>query len=242
MKKIAIGSLLTSILAMTAGVLSAGGEQGWTTIAPGVESRSILTTGQYVQVHALRTTAGRIRIAARGGKQLEAEAWRASEKALAAINGGYYNDARKPLGLRISRGRIISPLHGKMWGVFTIQNGRARIVPTEKFKPSRDTTEAVQCGPRLVEGGVVKKLKPQWARRSGIGVTREGKVVLAVADGSLSLTDWAKLWADKNGLSCTDALNLDGGPSSQLALRCKTKTLRVDSGRAVSDAVLISAR
>ena len=173
---------------------------------------------------------------------MEAEAWRANAKALAAVNGGYYGDAKQPLGLRISRGRKLSPLHGTMWGVFYVRKGRAHIVPTEKFIMRSDITEAVQCGPRLVENGVVQKLKNQYARRTGIGVTADGKVVLAVADGSLSLPDWAKFWADKNGLNCTDALNLDGGPSSQLSLRSKAKTLRVDSGRAVSDALLITAR
>jgi exopolysaccharide biosynthesis protein len=217
----------------------ARGDEGWATIAPGVEMRTLRAPGEQGKgsVVALRVEPSRVKIAV--GAAREAEEWRKTGGALLAVNGGYYDAEGKSLGLRVANGRKISRLHGKVWGVFYTRRGRASIVPTSDFVWKSGIREAVQCGPRLVENGQVLKLKNQWARRTGIGVTREGKVVIAVADGEVSLPDWAKLWAARGGLNCVDALNLDGGPSSQLSLQTSTRRLHLRTGRAVPDAVLI---
>ncbi len=43
--------------------------------------------------------------------------------------------------------------------------------------------------------------------------------MFAVADGEMSFRAWAALWAARGGLNCRNALNLDGGGSTQLSLR-----------------------
>lgn len=221
----------------------ARGDDGWSLVAPGIEMRTLRASGQHgAPVVALRADPGRIHVAADAGapgEQIEAEVWRQRGGALAAVNGGYFDAADKPLGLRIAGGKKISALHGTMWGVFSVRRGVASIAATEDWKMRRDVREAVQCGPRLVVDGQVKSLKMQWARRTGIGITRRGKVVIAVADGEMSLPAWAALWAAPDGLDCRDALNLDGGPSTQLALKTKTRQLQLRSGRPISDAILI---
>lgn len=205
--------------------------------------RTLRSNGQHgAPVVALRVAPQRIHIAADAGppgEQLEAEVWRRRGSAIAAVNGGYYDAAFKPLGLRIADGKKISGLHGTMWGVFSVRRGRASIVDAEHWKMRRDVTEAVQCGPRLVVDGQVQLLKMQWARRTGMGITRQGKIIIAVADGEMSLPAWAALWAAQDGLNCRDALNLDGGPSTQLALKTSTRQMQLRSGRPVSDAILI---
>lgn len=221
----------------------AQGDNLWTRIAPGVEMRMLRAPGDGSarSVVAIRTSPERVRVAA--GSAREAEAWRKTFKALVAVNGGYYDAAGKPLGLRASRGQKLSPLHGKAWGVFYTRgdtaNLKARIVPTENFKWRHDVRVAIQCGPRLVENGKVLKLKNQWARRTGLGIQRDGRVIIAVADSEISLPDWARLWASPSGLNCSDALNLDGGPSSQLSLQTSSQRLHLRSGRPVPDAILL---
>jgi exopolysaccharide biosynthesis protein len=239
------------LLVLLGGALAWGGtrwrahsDDVWERIAPGVEMRTLRAPGDGSarSIVALRTSPDRIRVAM--GAAREAEAWRKTFKALAAVNGGYYDAEGKPLGLRASRGQKLNPLHGKAWGVFYTRgdekNPEARIVATEKFKWRSNIRVALQCGPRLVENGKVLKLKPQWARRTGLGIQRDGRVIIAVADSEMSLPDWAKLWASPSGLNCPDALNLDGGPSSQLSLQTASRQLHLRSGRAVPDAVLIS--
>ncbi len=235
--------LLSGFLVWGANRLRARTDDGWNLVAPGVEMRTLRSPGENgAPVVALRTAPNRVHIAADAGApgaQLEAEAWRRRGGAMAAVNGGYFDAAYKPLGLRVAKGRKLSALHGTMWGVFSIRRDKATIVATEAFKMHRDISEAVQCGPRLVENGRVKQLKMQWARRTGIGITRRGKVIIAVADGEMSLPDWAALWAAPDGLNCPNALNLDGGPSSQLALKTASRQVNLRSGRPVSDAILI---
>ncbi len=219
------------------------GDDVWTQVAPGVEMRLLRAPGSNnsSSVVALRTTPEHVRVVS--GTAREVEDWRKANKALAAVNGGYFDAQEKSLGLRASDGKKLNVLHGKMWGVFyTRGNNKAQIVPTDKFAWKSDIREAVQCGPRLVENGKVLKLKFQWARRTGIGIQRDGKVVIAVADSDVSLPEWAKFWAAPNGLNCRDALNLDGGPSSQLSLQTPTRRLHLRSGRTVPDALLVTGQ
>ena len=216
----------------------ARGDERWSVIAPGVEMRTLRVPGENSgSVVALRMAPERVRVAT--GAMLDAEGWRARGGALAAVNGGFFDAEGKSLGLRIANEKLVSRLHGKSWGVFYVRRGRAAIVPTSDFALKRGIREAVQCGPRLVEEGRALRLKNQWARRTGIGVTPSGKVVIAVADGEVSLPHWAALWASPSGLNCPNALNLDGGSSTQLALRTKNRRLLLQGGRTVPDAVLV---
>lgn len=218
------------------------GENGWSKVAPGIEMRLLQAPGSSNanSVVALRTTPEHLRIVS--GTPREIEEWRKESKALVAINGGFFDAQDKSLGLRASGGKRLNALHGKAWGVFYTRgkkNPKAQIVPTEKFAWKSDMREAVQCGPRLVENGKVLKLKFQWARRSGIGIQRDGKVVIALADSDVSLPEWAKFWAAPDALNCPNALNLDGGPSSQLSIQTPSRRLHLRSGRTVPDAILI---
>ena len=211
-------------------------QSSWESIAPGLElSRQSLGGGPFV---TLRTTPGRIHIASRG-QLLNASEWRRQCNALAAINGGFFDQNHRSLGIRIAEGRTLSGSSGSKGGVFYVQAGRAHIVASTDFTPNSHITQAVQCGPRLVEHGRPQQLKPQFARRTGIGIQLDGRVVVAVADYSMSLPEWARLWASPEGLNCIDALNLDGGPSTQLSLHAGTQNVEILGGWPVPDAVVI---
>jgi exopolysaccharide biosynthesis protein len=186
----------------------------WRQVAPGVEIRESWVEsdsfwGGKVHIVALRAAPSRIHIAT--GGLLRTDAWRRRAKALAAVNGGFFDESGHALGLRVSRGIKKTSVRAANWGVFFVRDGRASIVHTRDFTMRKDIREAVQCGPRLVVDGRPTDLKQQWARRTGIGVGRDGRVVIAVADGELSLRSWASLWASPTGLNCRTALNLDGG-------------------------------
>ncbi|MDF2439505.1 MAG: hypothetical protein JWN98_489 [Abditibacteriota bacterium] len=215
----------------------------WTTVASGVEMRRFDASehGLRVPIVAFRVAPERLHIAV--GNSLSATSWRRKEKAIAAMNGGYFDVTDRSLGLRVSDGRQVASLHGKRWSVFRIKNGAAAILPASDvaaaLKRGVRYQQAVQCGPMLVRDGKVGTFKAQWARRTGLGVTRDNRVILAVADGQLSLLAWAQLWAARDGLNCPNALNLDGGSSTQLSLRTSKSTLEIASGRPVPDALVI---
>lgn len=224
------------------GVLSfrARGDSGWQKLENGLELRTFTRRSGFSTntITALRAPASRVHIGS--NSLLRAPDWNKNRAAVAAINGGYFDDKTQPIGLRIADGKRTNPFYARAnWGVFAIRDDRAFITHTRDYKGSPNTQQAMQCGPRLVVAGKVTDLKPQWARRSGLGIHADGKVVLAVSDGALSFDDWAAIWADKNGLNCRDAINLDGGPSTQMSVISDKHPVTVRGGWPVPDAILV---
>jgi uncharacterized protein YigE (DUF2233 family) len=216
----------------------------WQSLAPGVEWRTFQIKDAGVlksdaKVFVLRLDPNRLHVET--GKPQTAEEWRNSTNSVAAINGGFFDENNHSLGLRQSNGKQLSSLRHANWGVFFVQDRKAKIVHTRDFQniDQRSITEAIQCGPRLVVDGHPTDLKDQWARRTGIGISANGKVLIAVCDNELPLRQWAKFWAAKDGLHCEQALNLDGGGSSQLSIKSKNTQFQIDGVWPVPDAVVI---
>ncbi len=214
--------------------LRASADSPWHTLRNGVQARELARSsrGFSVSIHAFRAPASAFRVA--GRHYLSAADWLRQTRARVVVNGGYFDGLGRPMGLRAGRNTAPSKLRRADWGVFWIKNGVAHLCHTRDFPANARPDEAVQCGPRLVVGGRPTDLKPQWARRTGVGIDRRGRVVLAVCDGELSLDEWAKVWASPSGLDCPDALNMDGGPSTQLAVRGEP-SLTVEGGWPVPD-------
>ena len=102
------------------------------------------------------------------------------------------------------------------WGMFYIQDGAPHLALSEGRLPN-GVTQAIECKPRLVVNGVLQTFKPQpSAARSAVGLDADGRLLLAATKGFLTLEQWAACLRD--GLGCVDALNLDGGPSTQLTV------------------------
>lgn len=219
----------------SAGAIRARSDAPWTQTSPGVEQRSFTWRG--ARVYAFRAAPSRVHLAS--GDYLDAAGWLQKSRARVVINGGYFDGDGKPMGLRVRGGKRLTPLRKANWGVFWIKNGRAQIHHTRAYPSMARPDEAVQCGPRLVVGGKITDLKPQWDRRTGLGIDRSGRVVLAIAEGQLSLKDFAEAFAANNGLGCRDALNLDGGGSTQLAYTRNGKREVVNGAWPVPDAIVI---
>ncbi len=143
--------------------------------------------------------------------------------ALAVLNGGYFDERNQPLGLLVTDGEELVPLRRTSWPVFAIAGGRARIVARTEAQGLAGLQQAVQCGPRLVSDRQVTNLKPsEPLPRSAVGVDGDGRVVLAATtEGGASLQELGQALARPRaagGLGCVDALNLDGGPSTQFVV------------------------
>ena len=234
---------LTALAALAIwGLISWGAraDAGWRSADNGLEVRTIerrsgLST---LTISAVRAPAHRVHVAS--GSILRAPDWASKNGAVAVINGGYFDDKTRPLGLRIADGKRTNAIYGRAnWGVFTIRDDKAAITHTRDYKGSPTTEQALQCGPRLVVDGQPTDLKEQWARRSGIGIDAQGRVIVAVSDGAMSFDDWAKLWADAAGLNCRNALNLDGGGSTQMTVASKSNPIEVRGAWPVPDVIAI---
>src|SRR5262249_41132337 len=116
--------------------------------------------------------------------------------ALAVANAGFFTKERKPTGLLVSEGRVLSPFvahsGGAGSGVFLIENDSASLVERDQaggllskrsFGP---TAFAIQAGPRIIEpsgvDGIVKD-DGAHANRTVIGANAQGEAIIAAIIG-----------------------------------------------------------
>jgi uncharacterized protein YigE (DUF2233 family) len=158
----------------------------------------------------------------------------AGEKLPAVTNGGYFDGKGQPDTLLISGGEKLAPASEKLpWcGVLAVdQKGRARIGTLEDVAPPYTGIDfAVQNSPLLASGGrsvwPPPKKKPPGAdqrrfRRTAAALDAAGRLVLLVCNAPVGLSEFAELLGGPEreaGLEVRFALNLDGGPSSGLAV------------------------
>jgi len=223
----------------------------WHTLAPGIEYVVLEfgDTDDPMNVHAFRIDPARHKLDVVLAKDFGLSATSVREmgqraRAVVAVNGGFFSPEFHPLGLRIAHGAVRNALKDtSWWGVFFMRGTHAQIVAKNDFHAEQHLTMAVQAGPRLVVNGQIPNLKGGEAQRTGIGITRDGKIVIASTEEyPISTEEFAQLFrksARDGGLDCPNALNLDGGSSSQIFAQLGAFHLNVPNLGAVTDAVVV---
>lgn len=148
------------------------------------------------------------------------------QQPMCIMNAGIYGPDVVPLGLHVEDGLVVQPLNiaegtGNFYlkpnGVFWIgTDGKAAVLETHKFEAKKLSPRlAIQSGPLLVEENVIhpafKAGSENCTIRNGIGVTSNGRVVLAISSIPMNLHDFASHF--RNKLGCPNALYLDGAIS-----------------------------
>jgi uncharacterized protein YigE (DUF2233 family) len=149
---------------------------------------------------------------------------KAAEKSrlLFAMNAGMYEPDLRPVGLLIEHGSEQAPLNVRKdfgnfyWkpnGVFFVADGKVGILETSLFQKTRPAAEhATQSGPMLVRNGTVdgnvRASSSSKNIRNGVGVRDEHTAIFVISEDAVSFAEFARLFRD--GLSCPDALYLDG--------------------------------
>lgn len=229
---------------------SSAAANDWRTLAPGIEYQdldgSFLTPWSHVHVFRIDLKKNELKLVF--SKDLARQYASIKEyaefsKALLAINGGFFDSDYKPLGLRINNKHQHSPAKNiSWWGIFYIKNQQPHLTSVDQFHPDRQIEFAIQSGPRLLINNRIPPLKPGRAERSALGITPDGRVIILVTDNMpLSTTELAQLMKAQP-LSCENALNLDGGSSSQLHARLNSFQLDVHGFSNVSDAVIVKEK
>lgn len=151
-----------------------------------------------------------------------------SSKAAACINANFFDTRGAPLGLVISSGRTYQKMHkigSVLTGIFSVTRSGPEIVHRDLFS-GKDSIEAIQSGPRLIEKGVLTaglKEGAAFSRRAAVCLDSDGNIILASSSAGIRgtpLNDFA-LTLKSLPLSCSDALNVDGGGSAQLFISSK---------------------
>lgn len=206
----------------------------------------------FQNIHAFRIDPNLIRFSVVRAKDFRKQVSTAEEMAsqtgaILVINGGFFSPEQESLGLLIRNGKILNPMHKTpWWAVFQIYGKRGVITPYHAFNTSRETEMAIQAGPRLLINRSIPQMKFSVARRSGIGIQPDGRIVLVLSeDTGLSLLAFAKLFQkpeSEGGFGCVDALNLDGGGSSQLYIDWNDFRLNVQGTSYIPNGIALYPR
>ncbi len=217
-------------------VLPARAGAQWATLEKGFSYRD----SDQARVHFLRIDPSRFRVdlllgTDYGTPTLTAHQYRERSGAMAVVNGGFFDELHHSLGLIQRRGKIENPVRENSWGVFEIEDGKLRILARKDWNPFPEAT-ALQVGPRLVVNGQVQSFKESVpSRRSAVGITKDGQLVIAVSEKLLYLKEWAELLKRE----CPQALNLDGGGSTQLSVATPKIKIHIEGATAVPNAVAV---
>jgi hypothetical protein len=157
-----------------------------------------------------------------------------------AVNGSFFDEEDKAMGLVVDQGRLISRWRKKSWGALVIKDSRARLVKGHEVHLEDNPELVLQGQPRLVVDGEVVELKPQEAARTAVCADGRYVTIVVLPDGT-DATPLARLLQrppESGGLGCFDALNLDGGPSTQLFARLGALSVKVKGGWGVPNALV----
>ena len=168
-----------------------------------------------------------------------------------AVNGTFFDEHERPLGLLVSEGRELNPLRNVSWWAALVvhDDGKAEILLTAKIaemtpEARRKIRFAMQVGPRTVVDGKALKLKNQTAARTAVCVLDGGEVLLLASEKAPLEANAlaARMSQQPGGLGCTAGLMLDGGPSTQLHVDAGEFKRSVGGGWGVPNALVVVAR
>jgi exopolysaccharide biosynthesis protein len=141
-------------------------------------------------------------------------------RAVAGVNGGYFDPQDVPLGLLISDGKLIAPLRKArlLSGVMVASKGRIELLRYAEYSPKKNAAAALQCGPFLVDSGrsVAGLNDVRSARRTFVLAGSGDRAALGFCS-SVTLAEAGEILATPGivpDLKVQRALNLDGGSSS----------------------------
>jgi uncharacterized protein YigE (DUF2233 family) len=141
------------------------------------------------------------------------------------MNGGMYQEDRRPVGLYVENGREAAPLNRRSGGgnfhllpngVFWIGADGAHVTETTRYAALRPKPiYATQSGPMLVIDGAIHpkfRADSESAKiRNGVGLCH-GEARFAISDAPVTFRAFALFFRDR--LGCANALFLDGSISA----------------------------
>ncbi len=140
---------------------------------------------------------------------------------LLAVNGSFFTPEYASLGLIVKDGRELSRIKWtNWWHIFQIISGKPQVITKQDYRFTPEIEMAIEAGPRiLVDSNVPQGLKQSTAERTAIGILEDGGIILAITESlPITLPEFA---VHLQSAGCKDALNLDGGSSTQVYAKTK---------------------
>lgn len=198
---------------------------GWQSIGPGLDWRiDRFDDRSSIEIAVLRIDPAFhiFRVHYQPGEALRLGDWQARlGGALALINTNFYEQDNRALGLVVTDGVAYGTTYRDRGGTFLVQNG-VMDIRSNIYEPLDGMVieQAVQAFPMLLLNGQQAYHTPgRSARRTAIGIDRQGRVLLiATVRGGTSLAGLSAFLATSD-LGLVDALNLDGGGSTMIGVK-----------------------
>ncbi|WP_133126900.1 phosphodiester glycosidase family protein [Legionella nagasakiensis] len=222
----------------------------WRELAPGIQYRDLSSSllNPWAHIHVFRINLQKnqfdlVMANHLSRKHASTEEFAQHSNALIAINGGFFDKNYHSLGLRISNHQLHNPIkHISWWGVFYIKGQKPYLSAPRQFKNNHYVSFALQSGPRLLINGKIPSLKPGLAERTALGINSNDEVIILVTDNTPMTTKTLAEIMKSSPLNCKEALNLDGGSSSQLTANIGSFQLNVHGFSNISDAIIVKPR
>lgn len=232
----------------------------WQQIAKGLEFRRIETPDYGTSIFAWRYDQAKIGL--RLVKSLTSQGETAADmrqrgKGILAINAGFFDLDMKsrlsPVGLIVVDGRELNrfdamkaknPLSGLLFS----KDGSLGIMWSRDYTPDMTFDAAIQTGPLLVDPGGkhgINQNSYDRQNRSAVCLDANGQPIILQVSGGLSLYEFAEILSlpeADGGFGCERAINLDGGPSSQVSVLADGVSLEVPGLWKISSSLVLSER
>jgi tetratricopeptide (TPR) repeat protein len=179
---------------------------------------------------------------------------RKQEDAILAVNAGFFdrdsdNHLNPTYPLKVG-GTILNPYRGETaGGALAIDDSGAHILTPQLIEASWDhIRDLVYSKPLMLEPGrKFAMLYNDYDRRSRTAVctTNDGKFIVLVVNGGVSLFELAEFLRDRDGrqgLPCDAALALTGGPATQASFSLGERTIDIEGSWPIYDALVVTPR
>lgn len=223
----------------------------WRAIGPGLDYRELeVQIDERMDLLRLaRADPAQLRFRVRydSGQPRRVSEWLEAERALLAVNGGYFDPDNRALGLLIREGMVYGSPYEGYGGMFAVggEGVRVRWNVAQPYTPGEPLVYAIQNFPMLVlPGGAPNQGiddNGKIAPRTAVGQDRQGRIVFVVSPGVLFTLTGFGAWLAASDLDLDTALNLDGGSSSGLLARNGDQTLGQDSWVEVPDVIVVDS-
>lgn len=210
----------------------------WTTITAGAEIKQILITvnsaRELFTIVRFSPSQHPMNIAVDRTHPKTITQWQETLNAAVVINGNYFDEKYAPTTRVVVKGETEGPyLSGNTGMVYTENSDARQWVITKANKTDLNAAWlGIQSYPLLVNDSAVSFTtgSDDVAQRTIIAQDNQGKMYYITTEyGVLSLNQLANILATQLDLTLTQALNLDGGTSTGVAIHTTTVTYNEDS-------------
>lgn len=207
--------------------------QSWQNLHPGLSYKKLISSykNHNVSLHVLKVNPQKLTlkpILSQTPQSVKTLAQ--NQKALAMLNANFFDTNHKTLGLVVQNKKTLHAFKKiSWWSVFCIKNQTAQIIHSSDYQ-SGQCDQAIQAGPRLIVNGKISELKEHVSLKSAVGINNQNEVFLIATENRVPITEFAKILkkpVEKGGLALNQALNLDGGPSTQMYIKTENFSLNL---------------